>query len=85
MTALTWLTVALSIAALIRIVCIAASTSIQSWHGSAWRFGVLAATYVATCAALIAAIIDLRGSTLMLMLALVLWVLGRRNPFKERP
>jgi len=85
MTGLTWVTVATSIAALIRIVCIAASTSIQSWHGSAWRFGVLAATYVATCAALIAAIIDLRGATLMLMLALVLWVLSMRNPFKERP
>lgn len=85
MTALTWATVVLSIAAIIRIVGIAASTSVQSWNGSAWRFSVLAATYVATCAALIAAIIDLRGSTLMLMLALVLWVLGRRNPFKERP
>jgi len=84
-TALTWLTVALSIAALIRIVCIAASTGVQSWHGSAWRFGVLAATYVATCAALIAAMLDVSGAPLMMMFALVLWVLSRRNPFKARP
>lgn len=85
MTGLTWVTVATSIAALIRIVCIAASTSIQSWHGSAWRFGVLVATYVATCAALIAALFDVSCAPLMMMFALVLWVLSMRNPFKERP
>ena len=85
MTGLTWVTVATSIAALIRIVCIAASTSIQSWHGSAWRFGVLVATYVATCAALIAALLDVSCAPLMMMFALVLWVLSMRNPFKEQP
>jgi len=84
MTALTWATVVLSIAAIIRIVCIASSTSIQSWHGSRSRFTVLAVNYVLTFGALIAAMLDLPGAPIVMMLALVMWVMFRRNPFKER-
>lgn len=84
MTGLTWVTVVLSVAALIRIVCIAASTSIQSWHGSRSRFTVLAVSYVLTFGALIAAMFDLPGAPIVMMLALVMWVMFRRNPFKER-
>lgn len=85
MTGLTWVTVVLSVAALIRIVCIAASTSIQSWHGSRSRFTVLAVSYVLTFGALIAAMFDLPGAPIVMILALVMWVMFRRNPFKARP
>lgn len=83
MMALLWIVTVLSVATIVRIVCIAASADLGKWEGSRVRFAALASPYVATCMALVAALFDANSAPLLMILALVLWVMVRRNPFKR--
>ena len=84
MTAIIWLTIVMSVCALVRIVCIGASAHKPTWCGSYWRFATLVAPYVASLLALLCGLFDVSGGCIVMMLTIVLWVLCRRDPFTRR-